>query len=201
MEPDFKSIKLIIGLGNPVKEYENTYHNIGLLALNYIAKKFKLNVKDKKSEKYFDYLKLNLNQKTYYLIFPKTYMNASGLALKEAIKKFKVLPQNILILQDESDLNIGKFKYAFKSGSAGHHGIESIINLCKSNEFWRLRIGIRPKESKLKAEKFVLKKIGQEDKKIFYYIFEGLITKLIEKTLPASEGLISEKGKSIDTKN
>ena len=201
MKPDFKSIKLIIGLGNPFKEYENTYHNIGILALNYIIEKFKLNKKDKKSEKYFDYLKFNLNKQIYYLIFPKTYMNESGLAIKEAIKKFKVLPENILIIQDESDLNIGKFKYNFKSGSAGHHGIESIINLCKSNQFWRLRIGIRPKESKLKAEKFVLNKIKKEDKKIFYLIFEKLIEKLIEKTLPASEDLISEKGKLIDEKN
>lgn len=201
MEPNFKFIKLIVGLGNPIKKYENTYHNIGLLALNYISKKFKLNEKDKKSERYFDYLKLNLNQKTYYLIFPKTYMNESGLVLKEAIKKFKVLPENILIIQDESDLTIGKYKYAFKSGSAGHHGIESIINLCKSNEFWRLRIGIRPKESKLKAESFVLKKIKKEDKIIFYSIFGELIEKLMEKILPKSEDLISAKGKSIDAKN
>lgn len=197
MEPNFKKIKLIIGLGNPGRQYKNTYHNIGFLALNYILKK--LNIKEKpQEEKYFQYISLNSK---YYLIFPKTYMNNSGLAVKEALKKFKTTPQNTLIIHDESDLIIGKFKYSFGSQSAGHHGIESIIKACNSQNFWRLRIGIKPSNNlKIKAGEIILKKIKKEYYKTFYFIFDKLTEKLIENIFPASDDLISENGKSIAPK-
>ncbi|MGC8775804.1 MAG: aminoacyl-tRNA hydrolase [Minisyncoccia bacterium] len=185
MEINFNSIQLIIGLGNPEKKYENTYHNIGLLAINYLYQKLNLN---KKKKKYFDYAEIIKDNKIIYLIFPKTYMNESGLSLKAALKEFKIKPENVLIIHDDSDLIIGNFKYSFGRGAAGHRGILSIFKALKSKNFYRLRIGIRPKNSipgKIKAEEFVLKNIKPEDKKIFYFIFEELIKKLIEKDLPS----------------
>lgn len=187
MELKFKN-KLIIGIGNPLKKYEKTYHNIGKLAINYIIQKFNL-TKELKQNKYFEYCKLNTNDNLIYLINSKTFMNESGLAVQEVIKQFKINPENILVIHDDSDLIIGKFKYVFNRGSAGHHGIESIFQTLKTKKFWRMRIGIRPKnfsQNELKAEQFVLKNIKPQDKKIFYSIFDGLIEKLIEKTLPFS---------------
>ncbi|GIW65265.1 MAG: peptidyl-tRNA hydrolase [Candidatus Parcubacteria bacterium] len=201
MEINFNKIKVIIGLGNDLKELENTYHNIGQLAIKYLNKKFNNQNDLEKEEKNFKYSQIKINNNFFYLIYPKTYMNESGLAFKTIIKKFNVKPENILIIHDDSDLNIGNFKYVFNRGSAGHHGIESIFNILKSKNFWRLRIGIRPKNKpqiKVKAEEFVLKKIKTDDKKIFYSIFDELIKKLIENTRPSASGFISENGKSID---
>jgi PTH1 family peptidyl-tRNA hydrolase len=182
---DFNTIKIIIGLGNPESQYENTYHNIGKLAVKYIIKKLKNNITQNKKEKLFDYSVLEINQNKFYLILPKTYMNESGKALLEVLKKFKAHPQNILIIQDDSDIYIGKYKYVFGRNSAGHHGIDSIFNILKSKNFWRLRIGIRPKNSlKQKALDFVLKEISPEHKKIFYGVFDKLTEKLTENVLP-----------------
>jgi len=199
--PNFNSIKIIIGLGNPDK-YKNTYHNIGKLALEYLIKKLKNNIILNKNEKLFDYYLLNLNNKQIYLILPHTFMNESGKAVFAVIKKFKVEPENILIIHDENDLNIGEFKYSFNSGSAGHHGVESIFNYTKSKKFWRLRIGINNKnQSRSKAEKIVLKKITPDHKKIFYCVFDKFIEKLTENTLPSGDDLIFASGKSTDEKN
>lgn len=184
MKINFKNIKLIIGIGNPSKKYENTYHNIGKLAINYIIRK--LNLKNElKQKKYFEYCCLN----NLILSKSKTFMNESGLAIQEIIRKFKINPENILIIHDDSDIKIGKFKYVFNRGSAGHHGIESIFKISKTKNFWRLRIGIRPPNSSqlnLKAEEFVLKNIKLEDKKNFYLIFDELIEKVMENILPSS---------------
>jgi PTH1 family peptidyl-tRNA hydrolase len=188
MEINFNQIKIIIGLGNPSKELENTYHNIGKIAIKYLNQKLNNQNSLEKEEEYFKYSKIKINDNFFYLISPKTYMNESGLALKEIIKKFNVKLENVLIIHDDSDLNIGHFKYVFDRGSAGHHGIESIFHILKSKKFWRLRIGIRPQNSlpiKLKAEKFVLKKIKTSDKRIFYSIFDVLIKKLMENTRPS----------------
>ncbi len=203
MGPSFNQIKVIIGLGNPTKQYENTYHNIGKLAINYILKKIKNYIIFQKNEDLFEYFLLKINQRKIYFVLPKTYMNDSGKAIFAILKKFKVKPENILIIQDDSDFYVGNYKYAFNGSSAGHHGIESIFNIIKSKKFWRFRIGIRSNHFSrtIKAEKFVLKKISYQDKKIFYSIFDKFIEKLIENIFPSGKDLISCNGKLIDWKN
>lgn len=188
MELNLNSIKIIAGLGNPSKKYQNTYHNIGMLCLNYVIQKLiPRPIQIFQSEKNFNYIKFKTGSKIIYLVLPTIFMNNSGIAIKEALTKFKTSPNELLIIQDDSDLEIGRFKYSFGSGSAGHHGIESIFKNIKSKDFWRLRIGIRPQHKKnLKAENIVLKKINLKDKKIFYFIFEKFIEKLTEKVKPSS---------------
>ena len=140
--------KLIFGLGNPDKQYESTYHNAGHLAIDLLEKTAELSTKISKSN---------------------TYMNESGKALKKLVKNTNIKPEEILVIQDDSDLFLGDFKLSFNRGSAGHKGIESIIRSLKTKVFWRLRIGIRPQPIKgrkrLRAEDFVLKKISLKDKK------------------------------------
>lgn len=200
MEPNLNQIKVIIGLGNPTKQYENTYHNIGELTINYILKKIKNYIIFQKSEDLFEYFLVKINKRKIYFVLPKTYMNDSGRAIFAILKKFKVQPENILIIQDDSDLYVGNYKYAFNGSSAGHHGIESIFNILKYKNFWRLRIGIRPTHflRAVKAEKFVLEKISYQDKKIFYSLFDKFIEKLIENIFPSGKDLIFCNGKSID---
>lgn len=153
MEP---KIKIIIGLGNPDKKYENTYHNAGHLFIEYLGDK-ELGIK-------------NGAVKT------DVYMNESGKFVSKTAKKSGVKPENILITHDDSDILIGDYKISFDRSSAGHKGIESIISALGTQKFWRLRIGIRPiqKEgtTRLKAEKFVLKKISSSNKKILENVFQ-----------------------------
>lgn len=144
-------IKLIIGLGNPDKQYENTYHNVGHLFVD------KLTTDDKRLTTKSD-----------------VYMNESGKFVAKAAKKTSAKPEEILIAHDDSDLEIGKYKIDFGRGAAGHHGIESIQQHLKTNDFWRVRIGIRPanEEVRQKAEEFVLKKISAANMTTLKKVFE-----------------------------
>lgn len=158
-----KNLKLIIGLGNPEPEYQNTYHNVGAL----FAKYFK-NLRD--SQQWIPAKLL--------ILVSEAYVNESGKFVIRELKNKNVKPENLLIAHDDSDLEIGKYKIDFGRGAAGHHGVESVQAALKTKDFWRLRIGIRPANEKVrqKAEKFVLKKISTEDKKILEDLF-GKIAK------------------------
>lgn len=142
--------KLIIGLGNPEKKYENTYHNVGHLFVDYLAGE---------------------------ALKSDEYMNESGKYVAKMVKKFGVKPEELLIVHDDSDIEIGNYKITPPGhGAAGHHGVESIQQHLKTNDFSRLRIGIRPKqaegEARMKALDFVLKKISPADKKLLEKAFE-----------------------------
>ncbi len=132
---------MIVGLGNPGKEYEKTRHNAGIILLNQISNIKNQNDKSKfKNADYFEYLKIN----NILFIKFKKYMNESGVAVKAALKYFKVKPEEILIVHDDSDIEAGKYKISFNRGAAGHRGVESIIKSLKTKKFWRFRIGVRP---------------------------------------------------------
>lgn len=111
-------------------------------------------------------------------------MNESGKFVAKAIKKNNAEPEELLIVHDDSDLVLGTYKLQFGRGAAGHHGVESVQAALKTKNFWRLRIGIRPKAdlpavaSRAKAGKFVLKKISIADKKILEEVFERTVKKL-----------------------
>ena len=158
---------LIIGLGNPDPILENTYHNVGALAVESIAKEAFRPYKG-----IFSYVKID--GKTF--VRPLIFMNESGIAVKEAMRVFKAKPENIVIIHDDSDLPVGGVKYSTGGGSAGHKGIKSIIEHIKTSEFARVRIGIREKdeEHRKKAEEFVLSLITKKDQAIFKNIFSGL---------------------------
>jgi len=100
-------------------------------------------------------------------------MNESGKAVKEAVKYFRAKPEEILIIHDDSDIELGKYKISFGRGSAGHQGVESIIKSLGTKNFWRLRIGIRRTKRK-KAGEFVLKKITPADKLVWERLFSDL---------------------------
>lgn len=171
-------IKVIIGLGNPDKKYENTYHNIGFLFIDYLNRDPKLRIHP------------NLQ-----IFKSENYMNESGIFVTKIIKKFGVKPRELLIVHDDSDIELGKYKLSFGRGSAGHKGIESIINSLGTKNFWRLRIGIRSFGkisvnqrtdqrksviSRRKASEIVLKKISEADQKTLEKVFEEVLTKTLK---------------------
>src|SRR3989344_3226971 len=145
-------IKIVIGLGNPGSVYRNTYHNAGYMAIGHLAE----NAQEAKwrQGKNFTYLKIN----GPILVKPAVFMNESGRSAKEALKHFKIKPENLLLVHDDSDLKAGVCKIGFGRGAAGHHGVISVIEHLKTSDFWRARIGIRSRSGK--AGEFALQKIS-----------------------------------------
>lgn len=150
-------IKLIIGLGNPGKEYENTRHNAGFLFIEELER-----------------LKIKIT-----LAKSQSFMNESGKAVADLIKFYKIKPENTLIVHDDIDILWGKFKFSFGRSSAGHKGVESVIKSLKTKNFWRLRIGIQPTLKKhIKAEKIILKKFTPAETKILNQTIKKAISGL-----------------------
>lgn len=155
--------KILIGLGNPGKKYAKTYHNAGFLALDFIYNEL-LGAPEITKEgggKYFEFREAEGNGEKIIFVRPTTFMNESGLAVREAIKALKALPEEIIIFHDDSDLTIGTIKISESGNLAGHHGLLSIKKETGRN-FARVRIGIRDPKEKIrrKAEEFVLKNIA-----------------------------------------
>ena len=150
-------MKLVVGLGNPGKEYDNTRHNIGFMALNY----FPGNNFD--NEKFNSlYCKTKLYNEDVIFIKPLTYMNLSGNAVANFAHYYKIDNKDILIIQDDLDLPVGTIKLKYKSSSGGHNGIKSIINELGTDEIPRLKIGIS--NNKLMDTKdYVLHKFSKEE--------------------------------------
>lgn len=172
-----KDCKLIIGLGNPDlpadrhdKKYLNTYHNVGFLFIDFLRENYQLSITP--------CLPAGRN---YQLLKSNVYMNLSGSFVIKAMKKNNIKPTELLIVHDDSDLIIGKYKLSFGSGAAGHHGVESIISSLKTQNFWRLRIGVRPQNEKIrqKADMFVLKKISTTNKNILKTTFAEIQKALV----------------------
>ncbi|MEK7608185.1 MAG: aminoacyl-tRNA hydrolase [Patescibacteria group bacterium] len=173
---------LLVGLGNPGKEYESTYHNAGQLALIPIASALagEIGSFSRPSKKHFSYRRIG----NVVVAKPLVFMNESGIAVREIISFFKIAIKNLAIVHDDSDLSIGTFKVSDKRGSAGHRGVQSIIDELGTNSFKRVRIGIRPREEvggRKKALSFVLRPVRKTDLEILHSVFEDLAKNVIEK--------------------
>jgi PTH1 family peptidyl-tRNA hydrolase len=177
---------VVIGLGNPGKEYGHTYHNAGWLAVDaWMDVTIKNMAPSGEIPCFKTYKKLFEFAETDKIIFvkPLTYMNQSGKAIREALKKFGAKPENLIVIHDDSDLIMGTYKISFARNSAGHKGVQSIIDALKTNEFQRIRIGIRPAKEKRrqKAGEFALKNISPADRKILAQLFIGIIERQLER--------------------
>lgn len=179
---------LIVGLGNPGKEYEETRHNVGRIILDAIAKandfgdwKDDIKLKSKR-------VKGEVHGEKFDFLTPDTFMNNSGVAVSKLIDDKKKL-KNLVVIYDDMDLPMGSLKISFNRSSGGHNGLESIIKKVKSQEFVRIRVGVSPhtptgKMKKPKGEeavlKFLLGKFKEDElkeiKKLSKKISEILVT-------------------------
>ncbi len=138
-------MKIIIGLGNPGEKYDGTRHNVGFETLDYLLKKYE-SLKDsnweenKKTKSQIK--KIKVKKIDTLLAKPQTYMNNSGMAVGLLISYFKVKPEDIIIIHDELDLPLGKIQIRFGGGTAGHNGLESIIESLGTDKFLRIRMGV-----------------------------------------------------------
>lgn len=168
-----------IGLGNPGKEYENTRHNAGRMALFLFQKKS--NYSEFAENKKF--LSLVSDGKTgkekIALALPETMMNASGKAVGALASFYKVKPDHVVVVHDDADIEFGRMKLSFAKSSAGHRGVESVKRSLKTEKFWRIRIGIQPSMKKhIPAMDLVLRKFKPSEeqtlKKVLKKVSETL---------------------------
>ena len=156
---------LIVGLGNPEQKYEKTFHNMGFIAVGDAAEL--LGVKFKKKECEASVAEAFVSGEKVILARPLTYMNNSGRAVKQLMAKYKIAPENLLVIYDDYDLPKGKIRIR-ASGSAGtHNGMRSIIGETGLKEFPRIRIGIRDEEVNIPIINYVLSEVRKEDYEVF----------------------------------
>ena len=173
-------MKLIIGLGNPGEKYQKTRHNLGWWAVDCLAKE--IGIKDFKKEKKFNALVAisKFNGQKIVLAKPLSFMNNSGQSVEAISSYFKIAPGNIIVVHDEIDLPLGETKLQEKINSAGHKGVQSVIDHLKTTEFKRVRLGIKSgQETVQKAEDFVLDKFSQDEENIIEQEIEKAIQLII----------------------
>ena len=177
-------MKLIVGLGNPGKEYDGTRHNIGFMCVDNFVDNFGL------SSKFQGFIaEVIHNGEKILFLKPTTYMNESGVSVKKVMDYYNISVDNILIIHDDLDLEIGKQKIKCNSSSGGHNGIRSIISHLKTESFARLKIGISNNKN-IDTKNYVLGKFTKEEMEILNPIInkskdiiECFINNGIEKTM------------------
>lgn len=164
-------MKLIVGLGNPGLLYTGSRHNIGFQAIKALAREYKVSLK-KESRIAALSGRCKIDSLEVMLAMPLTFMNCSGQAVSSLVKKYRIESGDILIICDDLDLELGRLKIKLRGSSAGHKGIQSIIDSLSSDEFARLRLGVgRPSRLAADISKFVLsgftkKEVREKDKMV-----------------------------------
>ena len=174
---------IIVGLGNPGRQYENTRHNAGFIAMDYIAEKLGVNINKIKYKSTIG--EANIAGKRCLLMKPSTFMNLSGQAVTEAMSFYKIPPQRTVIMSDDISLDVGTIRIRRKGSDGGQKGLQNIIYLSGSDEFPRIKIGIGKKPNpEYDLKDWVLSRFTDKDKK--------LISERLPDILGAVELIVSE---------
>ena len=186
-------MQLLVGLGNPTTDSHDNRHNIGFKIIDAINQKFKLS---KQKPKFKGLLTTgNISDKKVYAIKPLTFMNNSGICIRELIEYFKIEPKDVIVFHDDLDVDFAKVKAKFGGSSAGHNGIESIDKFI-GKDYSRIRVGIGKPEKKIEISDFVLTNFTQDEKieleKIIQNIIESLPI-LIDKKLDLFSSTVNNK--------
>lgn len=155
-------MKLIVGLGNPGKLYENTRHNIGFMAIDNYVKSLNLSFSNSK----FDgiYVKTRINDNEVIFLKPQKFINLSGEVILKFMNFYKISTEDILIIHDDLDIECGKYKLKYKGTSGGHNGLKNIEKMIGTNIYKRIKIGISNNKL-LDTKDYVLGKLSQEEEK------------------------------------
>ena len=184
---------LFVGLGNPTPNSENNRHNIGFKIIDAINSKFKLS---KQKPKFKGLLTTgNINEKKVYAIKPLTFMNNSGICIRELIEYFKIDAENIIVFHDDLDIDFGKIKTKFGGSSAGHNGIESIDKFI-GKDYSRVRIGIGKPNDKIAVSDYVLKDFDDDEKQQLETLKNNIteiLAILIDKKLDLFSSTVNNK--------
>ena len=153
---------IVVGLGNIGAEYENTRHNAGFIAIDALAEKY--GAKIDRLKFHSTVAEVNIGSKRVLLMKPTTYMNNSGVAVGEAASFYKIAPENVIVLHDEINFDVGVMRIRRKGSAGGHNGLKSLIAHLSSDEFPRVKIGVGKKPSPdYDLVNFVLGRFSKED--------------------------------------
>ncbi len=184
---------LFVGLGNPTPDSENNRHNIGFKIIDAINQKFGLS---KQKPKFKGLLTTgNINENKVYAIKPLTFMNNSGICIRELIEYFKIDTDDVIVFHDDLDVDFGKVKAKFGGSSAGHNGIESIDKFI-GKEYSRVRIGIGKPKTKADVSDHVLKDFDEDEVLELEKIIKNIINSLpilIDKKLDLYSSTVNNK--------
>jgi len=178
-------MKLIVGLGNPKKKYEKTRHNVGFRVIDELLNSIQETVCKKQKKFNAEIVKVKFNDNDLILVKPLTFMNNSGLVIKKLIHDLKFKIQNFIVIHDDIDLLFGDIRVSKNSSSAGHKGVQSIIDELKTKDFTRIRIGIKPSHE-FDTTEFVLKKFSKEEEKKLEKIIPEAVEIIKKELRPTS---------------
>ena len=182
-------MKLVVGLGNPGKNYENTRHNVGFQLLDHIALNKKLSFnKEKFNAKYCEYV---ANGEKIILVKPLSYMNLSGGVVSNFVSFYKINISDILIIQDDLDMSLGRVKIVHNSSSGGHNGIKDIERCLGTNAYVRVKIGIANDKS-MDTKDYVLGKFNSDEMKVLKNDYEQLCNIVDDFCLLSLDKLMSK---------
>lgn len=182
------AIQLIVGLGNPGAEYENTRHNAGAWFVEYFAQEKNISlVREKKF--YGLSAQASEGDKLFWILIPSTYMNESGKAVAALARFYKIAPEEILVAHDELDFPVGKIRLKENGGHGGHNGLRSIMDCLGSDQFMRLRIGIDHPGHRDHVSPYVLSKPSQSDR-------EKINAAIAECVWPVEQLILGERQKA-----
>tara|TARA_B100000530_G_C15742206_1_gene402136 strand:- start:124 stop:684 length:561 start_codon:yes stop_codon:yes gene_type:complete len=184
---------LLVGLGNPTPDSNDNRHNVGFKIIDAINQKFSLS---KQKPKFKGLLTTgNISNKKVYAIKPLTFMNNSGICIRELIEYFKIDAEDVIVFHDDLDVDFKKIKAKFGGSSAGHNGIESIDKFI-GKDYSRVRVGIGKPEKKIGVSDFVLTNFSEEEKADLKKVIENIIDSmpiLIDKKLELFSSTVNNK--------
>jgi PTH1 family peptidyl-tRNA hydrolase len=180
-------VKLIVGLGNPGPEYELTPHNLGFLTIDRLADVLHVEVRNRQCKALT--ARTQIGQEPVVLAKPVTYMNLSGMAVRELLEKLELKPEtDLIVIQDELDFPFGTLRVQRARSSAGHNGIESIIDSLGTKDFLRIRIGVAPEHKPRDGKEYLLSPLRKAQLKAIDPILDDAMeaVKIIVKEGPAA---------------
>jgi len=159
-----QKVYLLVGLGNPGNDYAVTRHNVGFIFLDYLAREYGFTLKSSKWQA--EVVKDTLWGKPVVLAKPQTFMNRSGAAVAQIVNFFQISTENLIVVHDDLDLEVGRIKIVTSRGAGGHNGIRSIIQHLDANNFTRIKIGIGRPPEPMTSSNYVLSKFSPDEQKI-----------------------------------
>ncbi|MDA2665356.1 aminoacyl-tRNA hydrolase [Bacillus cereus group sp. Bc011] len=154
-------MKLIVGLGNPGREYELTRHNIGFMAIDELAKRWNISLNEQKFKGVFG--AGFVNGEKVILLKPLTYMNLSGESIRPLMDYYKIDVEDFVVLYDDLDIPVGKLRLRMKGSAGGHNGVKSTISHLGTQEFQRIRMGIDRPKNGMKVVDYILGRFTSEE--------------------------------------
>jgi PTH1 family peptidyl-tRNA hydrolase len=168
-------VKLIVGLGNPGDEYELTPHNMGFLVADRIASERGVEIRNRQCRALT--ARIQVGDEPVLLAKPETYMNLSGLSVRELVAEYEVKPEaDLIVIHDELDFPLGTLRIHTRRSSAGHNGIESIIGALNTQDFLRIRIGVTPEHKVEDGQRYLLAPFRKAD----LAVVDGMIDTAVE---------------------